>query len=273
MSNKKINLACGAVYLKEWTNFDYAPHSDYVLKANLLGKLPIKSETASVVYSSHFIEHIPRKYIQGFINECFRITESGGSIRLVLPDWEEMCNTYINLRNGKEKLNQKKADYMIIEMLDQCVRQNKGGDLGLVFNEIKKVDGHDLKNFIEERTGQVFSSRSISTKKLTSKYLFRSLNYFWIKLEEIYSRVIVMLLPRAFRQLNVSFTSIGEKHMWMYDFHTLSKVLMDAGYIEIKKKTADTSDISEFPLQVLDLMENGKPYKGSQSMYVEAWKN
>ncbi|MEX0598667.1 MAG: methyltransferase domain-containing protein, partial [Candidatus Paceibacterota bacterium] len=91
MNHKYVNLACGTIYLDDWINLDYSPHSSKVKKANLLGKIPIETSEASVVYSSHFLEHIPHKYVQDFISECYRITSRKGYIRLVLPDWEEMC--------------------------------------------------------------------------------------------------------------------------------------------------------------------------------------
>ncbi|MEX0595090.1 MAG: hypothetical protein WD512_01230 [Candidatus Paceibacterota bacterium] len=92
------------------------------------------------------------------------------------------------------------------------------------------------------------------------------------KAEEIYFRAIVMLLPKAYCQYNVSFTSVGEKHLWMYDFYTLNQILRNAGYKEVQTKTATTSDKQNFPFYQLDLKKNGKPRKGFQSIYVEAQK-
>ena len=59
-----INLACGQVFIDDsnWINFDYVNSSESVKKANLLKRLPIKQEIADLVYSSHFLEHIPVSY-------------------------------------------------------------------------------------------------------------------------------------------------------------------------------------------------------------------
>jgi predicted SAM-dependent methyltransferase len=66
MQQIKVNIACGDSFVEEWLNFDYAPYSRVVKKANLLSKLPVANEKASVVYSSHFLEHVPKELAAGF---------------------------------------------------------------------------------------------------------------------------------------------------------------------------------------------------------------
>ena len=94
MTITRINIACGDSYIDDWCNFDDAPLSTAVGQANLLERLPVSDGVADVVYSSHFIEHIPRKQVHLFLSECFRVTKSGGRVRFVLPDLEELCRNY-----------------------------------------------------------------------------------------------------------------------------------------------------------------------------------
>ncbi|MGZ5191826.1 MAG: class I SAM-dependent methyltransferase, partial [Flavisolibacter sp.] len=61
----------------------------------MLECLPVPDSTATVVYSSHFLEHIPRDQVTSFLAECYRIIKSGGRLRLVLPDWEILCSVYL----------------------------------------------------------------------------------------------------------------------------------------------------------------------------------
>ena len=98
MSIKRVNIACGDSYINDWLNFDYAPHSSAVKKSNLLDKLNVPDCYAGVVYSSHFLEHIPKNLVTTFLTECFRITKQGGILRLVLPDLEDLCTNYIDKR-------------------------------------------------------------------------------------------------------------------------------------------------------------------------------
>ena len=74
MTNNKITLACGNAYHKDWINIDYSPHLTFDRTANLISRLPLAEGEASVVYSSHFIEHIPCELVDIINNECFRIT-------------------------------------------------------------------------------------------------------------------------------------------------------------------------------------------------------
>lgn len=80
LSELNVNLACEAVFIDspEWINLDFSPVTNGVVKANLIGKLPITSSAASVVYSSHFFEHLPRSQVASFLSECTRIMKPGG---------------------------------------------------------------------------------------------------------------------------------------------------------------------------------------------------
>lgn len=88
MEQMKINLACGNVFVSDPArlNLDYIPAAPEVRRANLLGRLPLPDQSASLVYSSHFLEHIPRPQVDGFLAECHRILVPGGVLWLVLPD-------------------------------------------------------------------------------------------------------------------------------------------------------------------------------------------
>lgn len=158
MNLVKVNLACGDVFIDsdDWINFDFAPASSSVIKANLLDKLPLPDDGASLVYASHFFEHIPRDAIAGFLRECFRILAPGGSIRLVLPDFEEMASTYLKYRDAGEH---EKADFLIVEIIDQAVRRRPGGELGDIYRQLRSQTGEsvaEMRQFINGRNGEAF---------------------------------------------------------------------------------------------------------------------
>lgn len=92
-SNIKINLACGGVFVTGdgWLNLDYSASSPAVPRADLLGRLPLSNDSAALVYSSRFLEHIPRGDVPGFLAECRRVLAPGGILRLVLPDLANLC--------------------------------------------------------------------------------------------------------------------------------------------------------------------------------------
>lgn len=268
MSNPNyINIACGDTFIEGWTNYDYATLSSSVIKANLLQKLPIKDQSVDLVYSSHFVEHIPRTMVSDFLNECFRISKSGGRIRIVLPDLGELCKSYLLHREQGEH---RKADFIILEMLDQCVRVLPGGELNNFYNsiDVTKAENTEMISFVKQRNGHDLlvakDERSLWQKIRTNpEKIFRGI-------ESIYTRLLLSLLPPAFRQQNVSLVNVGERHAWIYDFQSITVLLKQVGFTEIKKVTAESSSIHDFPFYPLDLTELGQPRKGLESMYIEA---
>jgi len=88
--------------------------------------------------------------------------------------------------------------------------------------------------------------------------------------ERRYIRTICRLLPRAFREQNVSLAEVGETHAWLYDFRSLSSLVQAAGFKEMKRMQFDTTREPEFPIVPLDATPNGEPRKGEQSLYLEA---
>jgi hypothetical protein len=154
-SDIKINLGCGLAFIDspEWINLDYSPSAPTVRKANLLGRLPLEDASASLVYSSHFLEHVPRSMVSGLLRECIRVLKPGGYVRFVLPDLENMVREYNQMR---ERGEHEKADFVVLEMIDQCVRPTSGGELGRLYSKLKQAPEVqlDLINFIGERTGE-----------------------------------------------------------------------------------------------------------------------
>lgn len=267
--DKNINIACGDCYLENWLNFDYTPHSKYVKKANLTDRIPIFDQQANVVYSSHFIEHLPISCIPKFISECFRVIAPRGIIRLVLPDFEELCRTYIK---NREVQDHQKADFLMLEIIDQYARLKPGGKLDDYYEKIYNSKNNEMIDYVKKRTGHVISNKEhiIFYDKL--KKIIYNPSRIMNALEYFYIRALIKLLPPSFREQNVSLTNIGEKHLWAYDFYIIQKLLLDSGFCNIQRMSANTSNIQNFPFFPLDIHEDGSPRKGLESMYIEATK-
>lgn len=296
---KKVNLACGGIYVKQndWTNLDYYSTGDGVIQCDLLSTLPFNQDSISLVYSSHFIEHIPRAKVVPFLSECFRILEPGGTIRLVLPDLEQMCSEYLGKRKQQDHA---KADFCVVAMVDQCVRLESGGELGFLYKfysqsfdknidmveYIRSFNGEVLRKpqnqghnnnggFVDTmrpKRSQILDSTSlhkIITLLRKLKLLYNAIAY---RLERYYTRIIVSLLPRAFRTQNVSLAAVGERHHWLWDFYQLQQVLESVGFIEVNRCNFNNSRVTDFPFQPLDMDSDGFPRKGLESMYIEAKK-
>jgi hypothetical protein len=190
--------------------------------------------------------------------------------RNLLPDFEELCRAYLTARQDERH---EEGDLLVLELIDQCVRNAAGGELGKYYLQLEQenVGNPKLLDFVRLRTGHILRQEKEMKQSRLSRLLSDPRMIFRV-LERVYCKAVVSLLPTAFRTQNVSFTSVGEKHAWLYDFHTVERLLSQAGFSEVRCFTASISGIIHFPFVPLDLCDDGTPRKGMESMYVEAIK-
>lgn len=92
----KLNIGCGpfTLFHRGWTNIDildighFAQHYRYnYLRHDVRQGLGMfKTETANLIFASHFLEHL--SYAEGlaFLKECRRVLKPSGALRLIVPD-------------------------------------------------------------------------------------------------------------------------------------------------------------------------------------------
>jgi predicted SAM-dependent methyltransferase len=279
MNYKYINLGCGPIYVEtsDWLNLDFVSSSSAVRQVNLLDPLPLADDSFEVVYSSHFLEHIPRTLVPGFLAECFRILKPGGVLRLVLPDLENLCREYLDRRDSGDH---EKADFVVLEMIDQCVRPFTGGELGKYYeSHTRNVKNEtEAMKYVRLRTGEDLRPElvlpSLRPPSPHGQALLKRPRWEGIcnRLQRIKFRLGLALLPEVFRTQNVSLASVGERHQWIWDFYQLRTVLDSIGFIRVTRQDCNKSAVYNFPFVPLDQAADGSPRKGEESMYVESWK-
>ncbi len=270
---KLLNIACGGRYHKDWMNVDFHADSNQVQKVNILGGLPFEDNSYDVVYSSHFLEHVSPLQATFVLTEASRLLKQNGILRIVVPDLENLCREYlqilekVNNNNNDDSLLDKKYRWISIELLDQLVRVDSGGEMGRIFKEVSNNKDKDLAKYILDRTGdelltsqQETKVRTITIDKIKNKLLY------------YYLQFVRFLIPKNLRDLIFIRTSVGERHQWMYDKYSLTKILIELGFKNISLKSYNTSDIENFNDYILDIKEDGTPYKGVSSIYIEARK-
>jgi predicted SAM-dependent methyltransferase len=278
MTETFINLGCGHVFVDspEWINLDFSSVAPSVRRANLLARLPLPSEGAKLVYASHFLEHIPKPDVAAFLKECHRVLEPGGVLRLVLPDLQEMASSYLRYREAGDHV---RADFLVMEIIDQCVRRTAGGELGRFYRSLRVeslVDQAEMNAFVRERNGEDLEAQAASPQKPIMKLRWGELALLSYRLCNRLQRAWLQLwllgLPAVFRSQNVSLASVGERHHWLWDFYQLQQALEVAGFTAIERCSAQTSAIANFPFYPLDVDAECNPRKGVGSMYIEAIK-
>jgi SAM-dependent methyltransferase len=221
-----------------------------------------------VVYCSHFLEHLTQEQSTFVLQESQRILKKNGILRVVVPDLENICREYLRVLDlvSADKKYAEKYDWIIVELLDQLVRVNRGGQMGKMFFQIASTKNNQLAEYILSRTGDDLlkeskpKPRKITYDKIKNKILY------------LYLKSIRFLIPKNLRDLIFVDTSVGEKHQWMYDKYSMEQKLLELGFLNISIKSYKESNIPDFNSYLLDMEEDGAPYKGESSLYMEAIK-
>lgn len=118
----KINIGCGPHSRADWINLDWGilPFLSrlprlikLLIKVHLLPKnysypwlntprlydcrkrLPFLDTSVDFIYTSHFLEHLPRYQTIMLLKECRRILRRGGILRVSVPDLKLVAEKYV----------------------------------------------------------------------------------------------------------------------------------------------------------------------------------
>ncbi|MDR2819186.1 MAG: glycosyltransferase [Desulfovibrio sp.] len=246
-----LNLGCGNTYHPDWLNIDFHAHGGAVSAYDLRLGVPFADATFDVVYHSHVLEHFSREDGKAFLQECFRVLRPGGLLRVAVPDLENIARAYLaaldEARAGLEGA-QDRHEWMTVELLDQMVRRESGGEMAALW----KRKSLPQEAFILSRSGQEFAH---FRQKLTHHALAENKG-----------------LPCSpLRPANMQFLLGGERHHWMYDEISLSRLLADLGFNVITKQAHDRSLREDILLYGLDSAPCGGVRK-PDSFFLEALK-
>lgn len=158
-------------------------------------------------------------------------------------------------------------DWLMIEMFDQMVRMQSGGEMGECFHSIATSQDKIKADFIRQRVGEKLLENILTTTSLKSKI---TLDKIANKILNLYLKALYFLAPRSIRDEVFIRTSIGERHKWAYDRFSLHRLLGLAGFTDIQTMRYDCSRIPNFNTYLLDINTDGSPYKGISSLYMEA---
>jgi len=128
---KMLNVGCGSVFHPDWVNADLTPADPSVMRLDVTEPWPFEAESFDVVYSSHVLEHLHPDQASHFLSEARRVLRPGGTIRLAVPDLERIAQAYLRalaeVRRRRDAITEANYDWMVLELLDQMVRQRSGG--------------------------------------------------------------------------------------------------------------------------------------------------
>ena len=268
---KLLNIGCGYITHPDWINLDIAPVSPIVKSFDLRRGLPAIEGSVDVCYNSHVLEHLSMGEAALLVQECFRVLKSGGIFRLVVPDLECIVREYLrcleHVELGGEDWD---YDWMVLELLDQLVRDRQGGEMAYYLNQ----PNLNNERFVASRVGfELENCRAAKQKTTLEKLKSKRISWFVTKIRNKIAEGMVLAIAgrqaqQAFRE--GVFRQSGEVHRWMYDRYSLGRLLKRSGFSNIRVCKADESGIINFNYYELDL------YKGKirkpDSLFIEAVK-
>jgi SAM-dependent methyltransferase len=122
----RINIGCGQSPTPGWHNYDNSPaiwigksrlvasaltmlglldrgNLSYIAYcrrndikfADAIKRIPYPDASVLVIYSSHMLEHLDRAEARRFLQECHRVLEADGILRVAVPDLLPLARAYV----------------------------------------------------------------------------------------------------------------------------------------------------------------------------------
>lgn len=272
-----LNIGCGNHFHVDWVNLDLISDNLNVVPHDVTCGLPFADGHFDSVYHSHVLEHLHPDDGFKLLNECFRVLKPGGVARIVVPDLERIAKLYLEMHDRAWRGDQQaKTDYdwMKLELLDQLVRGQSGGQMGQYMTDPAIRNSE----FVRSRVGEEYRMcRAAAAKNSVNNVTFRrwqKLSTATRQLRELISRKIVRFLLGASAEDALKeglFRSSGEVHRWMYDRFSLRDACGSIGYVNFQIRSARDSQIRNFAEYQLDVI-NGEIRK-PDSLFVECRKS
>jgi hypothetical protein len=173
---------------------------------------------------------------------------------VVVPDLETIAKLYLESLDKAESGDgsaSNRHEWMLLELLDQMVRETSGGEMGRYF----QLNPMPAEDFVITRLGnQVLEV----IRPLRANPALRNRP--------------VPPSPRPIDAMEAArFRQSGEIHKWMYDRRSLGKLLAESGLERVEVKKAWESSIPEFGTYLLDRMPDGSTRK-PDSLFMESFK-
>jgi len=273
-----LNIGCGNRISPGWINLDRVSGAPEVRRWDVTRGLPFADGSFDVVYASHLLEHLKRAEAMRLLYDCRRVLRVGGIARIVVPDFEQQVRIYLRALDGARGGDEKSVhdyDWMMLEILDQLVRHQPGGDLSLYLqradipNEqfVYSRIGAEARRIISAgRTSQTKPRRHVPLQSTWTSSARRHLSRFVQRTRELGLR---LLLGQDYQSLKIGrFRLSGEAHLWMYDSYALTRLLQTTGFTDTAIFSATESQIPNWSTYCLDTEPNGVVYK-PDSLYVE----
>lgn len=137
---KLLNVGCGPHTNEQFINLDYlwSPQIDICWDI-VKKKYPISTNSLEGIYTEHCLEHIPYTSFEENCAEFYRMLESGGVLRIIVPDGELYLDVYNDRKNGGTKVMPYEEGYPTLMARINGIFRNHGHLFIYDFETVRKV--------------------------------------------------------------------------------------------------------------------------------------
>lgn len=129
MRNSRLLSAISPVLLsgERRRRFERLPPN--ILAHNLAKGVPFVADSVDAVFHSNVLEHLDREVAKRFLAEVHRVLKPGGVHRIVVPDFEAACASYLAhvARCDADPSQVDRHEDYIVAILEQSVRREAAG--------------------------------------------------------------------------------------------------------------------------------------------------
>jgi len=279
-----VNLGCGTIAHPKWHNFDLMPRVPGVVAIDASGRIPLPSGSVDACFSSHVLEHVPLDAARAFIDEQFRVLRPGGIIRVVVPDLEAVCVNYLaELRASRQGEREScfRYEYRVAELLCQMVRSSNRCRMVELWRSVPDKE----RGWVLAEAGYVaeadcmrgarapYPAMGLGQRALRAIRSSVGRRKLWDTLRwAAVCGVAHALGGRRMRDFarEAAFRAQGEVHRWMYDSVSLTRLLSDSGFADLRREPLGHSRIGCWESYGLELRD-GLPLKPG-SLVIEGVK-
>ncbi len=254
----------GDRFRSEWTSLRFSPFTrgwDGVDHYHpMVRPFPFPSGSFDAVYARRLVEHLVLAEADQFMSELHRLCVPGAVVRLCVPDFEEMCRSYLlateNAWETDDPADLRRQELLVIECVVQMVRERSGGFLGPAIRS-----GRYDSAFIRERYGDVFET-VLSKKNWPTRRGRR-----WS-----IARILGGLRRRAWNLARgPDPRRERENNRWMYDRVNARMLCERNGFTSVQMMPARESRIPDWSRYEFDWSEAGR-HEVEPSLYIECQK-
>ena len=143
-SIKKLQLGCGANYLKDWLNTDLSC-SNEVTFLDAGKKFPIPENSFHYIFSEHLFEHLSVSAQLNMMEESYKILKKGGVMRIATPSLDFLFNLYKHPTSLENKQYIQWAIKTIpkLGIVNDCIK-DKNSYYCFVINNFFRDWGHQM---------------------------------------------------------------------------------------------------------------------------------